>query len=58
MVRIETGSFYICPAYAGMIPRFIVLEVLLDDLSRVCGDDPTFSFLFFLFSLFVPRMRG
>ena len=32
----------ICPAYAGMIPENLVKQTFLDNLSRVCGDDPVF----------------
>ena len=31
----------ICPAYAGMILRDTENKSLRDNLSRVCGDDPT-----------------
>ena len=31
---------FICPAYAGMIPKYKKGNAIIIDLSRVCGDDP------------------
>ena len=52
------GLFYICPAYAGVIP---LLEKTPNEefhLSRVCGDDPIEDSSIYRYSWFVPRMRG
>ena len=48
----------ICPADAGMIPENLVKQTFLDNLSRVCGDDPVSEFNKMLAKKFVPRMRG
>ena len=50
--------FFICPAYAGMIPLFVPAEEQSIDLSRVCGDDPGRKTLKEVREEFVPRMRG
>ena len=52
------GSLSICPAYAGMIPALESLEEYVEDLSRVCGDDPVLNELRANNLTFVPRMRG
>ena len=38
--RVERKRLHICPAYAGVIPKLIILELSLKNLSRVCGGDP------------------
>ena len=48
----------ICPAYAGMIPEVIYTMHNYENLSRVCGDDPSFSSSSDNLNEFVPRMRG
>ena len=48
----------ICPAYAGVIPEFIELHGLEENLSRVCGGDPGNHCYKVVEYTFVPRMRG
>ena len=50
--------FAICPAYAGIIPGFVLLHHFQKNLSRVCGDDPIYYRGFYVYYEFVPRMRG
>ena len=52
------GLFYICPAYAGVIP---LLEKTPNEefhLSRVCGGDPSLISHEEFIDAFVPPMRG
>ena len=48
----------VCPAYAGMIPRLLLLIRIRMRLSRVCGDDPGSRYALAIQCWFVPRMRG
>ena len=48
----------ICPAYAGMIPLKKRNAPRINDLSRVCGDDPMANCEGKFQNIFVPRMRG
>ena len=41
-----------------MIPYSTYSNVVVDYLSRVCGDDPKFLCAHGIMILFVPRMRG
>ena len=50
--------FLICPAYAGMIPEEELVLPVVQNLSRVCGDDPNGTATIEAGELFVPRMRG
>ena len=48
----------ICPAYAGMILKNVTENLVKQNLSRVCGDDPYYGCFFHQQYIFVPRMRG
>ena len=58
MKAFEMVDGEICPAYAGMILKVNGFQINIDNLSRVCGDDPEFKPKRHLLRLFVPRMRG
>ena len=55
---INSNRWIICPAYAGMIPIGINIKLFSLYLSRVCGDDPTWTKQETKNISFVPRMRG
>ena len=48
----------ICPAYAGVIPPPYSSHWGMNDLSRVCGDEPIMLAGAEQELRFVPRMRG
>ena len=58
MKAFEMVDGEICPAYAGMILKVNGFQINIDNLSRVCGDDPAPLPSLLPFSAFVPRMRG
>ena len=58
--KISTSLWFIkiCPAYAGVIPNSISVNVTGNNLSRVCGGDPLSRLWRARRNAFVPRMRG
>ena len=58
MKAFEMVDGEICPAYAGMILKVNGFQINIDNLSRVCGDDPGASVKLSSSEKFVPRMRG
>ena len=44
MKAFEMVDGEICPAYAGMILKVNGFQINIDNLSRVCGDDPERSY--------------
>ena len=58
MKQLGTVKLIICPAYAGVIPDWGILDRVHHDLSRVCGGDPHLCYINLYLPQFVPRMRG
>ena len=54
----DTHCVFICPAYAGMIPKRNAKILRCWYLSRVCGDDPRTATPSAEKAAFVPHMQG